>query len=227
MAAPGETRRQPLELTHAFQMCVRDLARFHSRYPPACLIALKPMHALALTLPEQTWNASKMTRRLDAAERVSAGRPSAVALGTALRVILPAEPMIAEGLDNPAFADGATRAGNDHAREFLFKRAELLDALAHRFQVSRCDPISVAAGPLWVVGKVKQRANVWKFETKRARVAHERQPADIAIGIEPAPALGARRRSDQAFLLIKADGWNLEAGFLGDFADAQHWGLIL
>ncbi len=62
MAAPGESRRQPLELTHAFQTCVRHLARFHSRYPPACLIALKPMHALALTLPEQTWNASAMTR---------------------------------------------------------------------------------------------------------------------------------------------------------------------
>ena len=62
MTATGESRRQPLELTHAFQTCVRHLARFHSRYPPACLIALKLMRALALTLSEQTWNASEMTR---------------------------------------------------------------------------------------------------------------------------------------------------------------------
>ena len=64
VTAPGETSRQPLELTRA-EMCVRHLARFKSHCPTACLSALKHMHALPFTLPEQTWNASAMTRQLE------------------------------------------------------------------------------------------------------------------------------------------------------------------
>lgn len=94
----------------------------------------------------------------------------------------------------------------------MFERTQLLDALAYGFEISGGDLVGLAARPLWMIGEFEQRADVWKFEAQGAGMPDESEAPYVGVGVEPTAACRPGRGSDQAFLLIKADGWDPEAG---------------
>lgn len=117
--------------------------------------------------------------------------------------------MIGEGFDDPAFAGGAAGTGDDHARKFLFERAELFDAPTHGVEIASRDAVGVGARAFGMVGKIQERAYVRQFEAEHAGVADKVEPAHVLVGIDPPPALSARRRRNQPLLFVEADGRDL------------------
>ncbi len=94
-----------------------------------------------------------------------------------------AKRMIAERFDDSALGCGASCAGPDHARQFVLKRSQLVDARANGIEVHDRDTISVCTRTLRMIGEVQHGSDVAQFESEGARMPNKTEPAHLAIRV--------------------------------------------
>ncbi len=110
--------------------------------------------------------------------------------------------VIRQNLDYPAVCDLAMAATLDHHAKLDLQGVEAVDALLHLRQPGARNGVGRAARLVRIILQGQERADCLDFESQFARVADEGQAPQIA-GIERPPvALSARRRWQQADLLV-------------------------
>lgn len=106
-------------------------------------------------------------------------------------------------LDNPAIADRALLAGRQHPAELRAHLVEVGNLGVDLFQMPRRDLVDRAAGARCVVGKRQQFADIVEPEAEVAGTPDERQALAMLAAIATVIGGRARRRREQAFLLVK------------------------
>ena len=127
--------------------------------------------------------------------------------------------VIGQDFDHAAFVDAAMAAAFRHALQFHLQRLQAGDALLHFGQAGLGDGIGRRTGLAGIVLQVEQGPDRLDLEAEFPRMADESQPPDIGCLVEAPVAVGARRRRQQADLLIVTDGRHLDAAALGRLAD--------
>jgi len=105
------------------------------------------------------------------------------------------------------------------AFEFLFERAEFSHALRDvaDMRIEQCVDLAAVLGRR--VLEPQQYADLVERHVQAATVTNKGKPLYMRIGVDPIVALGPFGDRQQAFALIKADGFDLSARRGGQFAD--------
>jgi hypothetical protein len=82
----------------------------------------------------------------------------------------------------------------------------------HLPQMIGCQRACLSARPVRAVGEPQQGRNLVKREPQLAAASDEDQAPEVLILVDPVPAFRAPGRRDQALVLIKADGLDVDAG---------------
>ena len=107
----------------------------------------------------------------------------------------------------------------EHARKFGAKCLELRDALIDGSQMARRDFVGIFARLFWLCRQSQEFANIADVETQIAAMLDKIQSRDVGRAVSPLPALGAKRCSQQADLLVVADRRHLHAALPRQFSD--------
>lgn len=106
-----------------------------------------------------------------------------------------------------------------HALQFRLQGLQAGNALLHLGETGPGDGIGHRAGLAGIVLQIEQGTDRLDLEAEFARMADESEPAHIGRLVETPIAVRARRRRQQADLLVVTDGRHLDAAALGGFAD--------
>ena len=120
-----------------------------------------------------------------------------------------------------AMAAGALQAQRP---QFFFQCLQLPDALGHMADMrvqQRVDALAVGVGR---VLEPQQRGDFVQRHVQRTAMADKRQALQVAVVVKAVIGTGARGFRQQAFSLVKTDGFTLRVGCFGEFTDF-HGGL--
>jgi hypothetical protein len=133
-------------------------------------------------------------------------RPKAVSISLSANVAR------RESLNDPTFANRAVTALPDQRVQLAAQRREIDQLALYLRQVCARDEIDRLAGPILLVGEIKQRPDLLNRKTEIARAPRERKAAGMCSGIVAVIARRAGRRGQQADALVIADGFRLGIG---------------
>lgn len=127
--------------------------------------------------------------------------------------------MVSEYLDDAAFADFTMAALVHHALKLLAQSLEPRDPFLDLGHMSLRDAVGFMAGALWFFAQLQKLAYIPDLKAQFAGMPDEGETAQILLIELAAIPLAARRRWQQANLLVKADGRHFHACLPGGFAD--------
>ena len=132
----------------------------------------------------------------------------------------PAQLVIGEHLDHPAFGDAAAAAFGDHALELGPQRLEPPQPALDLGELFARDGIRFGTGTLGLVDEGEEGADAVEAEPQLARVPYEAEALEVPLAVPPLPPRGPRSRRKQADALVVADRLRPGARGPGQIADA-------
>ena len=115
------------------------------------------------------------------------------------------------------------RAALAQGKELFFQGLHALHACLDAGQLGIDQGVDVGAGGSWRIHEFKQALDVGEGNIKCPAVADEGQAFEVCRGVRPVTVALPGRRRKQAGFLVVADGFDIDAGGAGKFADTQ-WG---
>lgn len=129
--------------------------------------------------------------------------------------------VISENFDHTAVGDAAVGALFDHALEFEPQRPKMFDTSIDFRELFARDRVGGFTGLIGSIGEAEEVADRFEREAELARVADERQSADVRSAVKPLVPAGTLGSSEQPDLLVVADRLHLAAGGIGEASDRE------
>ena len=126
-------------------------------------------------------------------------------------------------LQNPALLPTATTLAQ--VQQLFLQRQQPVDPRFHMVDMLVDQRIHAFALVLRTVAQIQQAADLLQGHVQAAAIADKDQPLGVRLGVHAVIGLGARRRRQQAFLLVIADGFDGAVGQFRQFADLHRGNL--
>ena len=127
------------------------------------------------------------------------------------RVVVTAQAVVGQGLDDAAVCGRAPAARRDHALKLAAQGLEPGDLAFHRPELLFSQGIGVLAWEVGMIGKFEKPADGVDGKAQLPRMLDKGPSAGCPPRRTPAGRCQCDRRGQQADLLVEADGWNLDA----------------
>ncbi len=108
-----------------------------------------------------------------------------------IRVLLSAEAVIGQDLDDPALSNLTSSALDDHPLKFLPERFEAQDAALDFTELSLGDSVDRMAGAVRVVCQIEKLADCLQREAELATVANKAKPFQMSLAVTPLVTMGS------------------------------------